>query len=245
MKKHLLIFLLFLFPVFQSAGQQLLLLDSQNRDISNDTLIISGSPQDELLKATLFLHNGASQQTQVWIRIIDEDLLPGAEISFCRNTRCYTHQELTLAQPLETLAGKKLSREDLYGNYYPGGQTGTSTVTYEFFSDNGAFDPVRVVVRYAAEGHAPGISQRLFSISSPSPNPAAIYTHFSYSIPLEINQAFLIVRDLTGTVVLEEPVDVNDTRARLNVSDLSNGIFLYSLVLDGQPVVTRKLIVSR
>ncbi len=245
MKQYLLLIVLLLFPVFHSSGQQLLVLDSQNRDLSNDTLTISGSPQDELLKASLFLHNGTTQQTQVWIRITDEDLLPGAEISFCRNGRCYTHQELAIAQPLETLAGKKLSRQDLYGSYFPGGQTGTSTVTYEFFSDNGAFDPVRIVVKYTADDNPAGISLPLFSVSSPSPNPAATYTHFSYSIAHEVNQAFLIVRDLTGTVVLEEPVNVNATRIRLNVSDLSNGIFLYSLVLDGQPVVTRKLIVSR
>lgn len=244
MKKYYLLFLLFLFPVLQSAGQQLMLLDSRNREVTNDTLIISGSAHEEL-KAPVFLHNGSSRHTQVWIKKVDENLIPGAAVSFCVDGHCYSHEELNIAQPLEILAGKRLSRQDLFGRYQPAGQTGTSFVTYELFSDNGAFAPVRIVVKYAAEGNPSDYNQQTFSLSLPSPNPAVSYTNFTYSLPGEVNQASLVVRDLTGRVVLEELVDVNDNRVRVNVSDLSNGIFLYSLVLDGQPVVTRKLIVAR
>lgn len=245
MKNHLLFLLVFVFSVLPGAAQSLMLLDSQNRDISNDTLLVDGTPGDPLIQSPLVLHNPSSRPAQVWIRKVDENLMAGAAVSFCIDGRCFSPEELTMAQPLDVIPARRLSRQELSGRVHPGGNTGISFVTYEFFSPKEAFTPVSLVVKYAAAESPVSDHPQLFSLSSPSPNPAASFTSFSCTIPDEVNQAFLIVRDLTGRVVLEQPVDVNDNRIRLNVADLSNGIFLYSLLLDGQPVVTRKLIVSR
>lgn len=77
------------------------------------------------------------------------------------------------------------------------------------------------------------------------PNPFAEQTVISYSIPASVEKAQIHFYD--GKGVLIKTVDIKERgNGRINVyaSDLSTGVYLYSLVADGQVVDTKRMVRS-
>ena len=245
--KHLILFLLLIVsPFYGAISQELVLLDQDDNNITNDTLVVLGAPDENIIKARVFLHNSLDSDMQVWVKKIEDELLPGTFASFCWNSYCFTPDVFEVENPMTLGSGQTSGDDDFYGEYRPQGQSGTSYVTFEFFSRNGAFETVKVTVEYTTQAASVAFfGARQSTISSPSPNPARNFANFNYEIPFGASQAAMVVRDLTGRVVLDVPLNVDDNRFQLNTSGLSNGIFLYSLVVDGQTVVTRRLMVTR
>jgi hypothetical protein len=245
--KHILLLIFLIFSPFLSAiSQELVLLDVDENNITNDTLVVVGAPDEDILKARIFLHNNHNSDLQVWVRKIEDDLLPGTYASFCWNNFCFTPDVFEVENPLTLGSGQTSGDDDFYGEYRPQGQSGTSYVTFEFFSRNSVFETVSITVKYTTQAaSSPFFGAGQATLSAPSPNPASNFANFSYEIPFGASQATMVVRDLTGRVVLEVPLNVDDNRFQLNTSGLSNGIFLYSLVVDGKTVTTRRLMVTR
>ena len=82
-------------------------------------------------------------------------------------------------------------------------------------------------------------------LSQNNPNPSKNITTINYSIPKGVNSASIEVYDLVGQVLLSIPIE--DTGAgsiNININDLGNNsnIYPYSLILDGQSTITRKMV---
>lgn len=245
MKHTLLILTLSLFFLSPVVSQELILLDRDNNNITNDTLRVEGDVYENILQAVALLQNASGKDLAVWVRKLEDNLLPGTQVAVSWNNERFPAREREMQLPVIS-AGSTSSVEGFHGDYHPQGQEGSSFVTFEFFSREGTFDPVKLVVEYTTRNSETiNIADQEPALSPPSPNPASTFTNFSYFVPFGVTQASVVIRDLTGRIVLEEPISANDSRLRLNVSGLNNGIFLYSLVLDGKPVITRKLMVAR
>lgn len=75
------------------------------------------------------------------------------------------------------------------------------------------------------------------------PNPFAEQTTISYFLPDNITRAQIIFLDQSGKLI--KVVDLSEKgRGLLNVfaNDLTNGIYTYSLIIDGQTVETKKMV---
>jgi len=82
-------------------------------------------------------------------------------------------------------------------------------------------------------------------ISNPFPNPASVSASFGYFLPPGVNEARLVVRNLTGHIEIIMPLDVEGNRVVLDISNLRNGIYLYTIEVDNQAVVSKRLVVVR
>lgn len=89
-------------------------------------------------------------------------------------------------------------------------------------------------------------SVTLLSLGQNKPNPFGETTTIPLSVPEEVQSAFLYVYNLNGSKVAQ--VDIT-TRGKTSVSlsgaNLSEGMYLYSLVADGKIVQTRRMIVEK
>jgi hypothetical protein len=77
-----------------------------------------------------------------------------------------------------------------------------------------------------------------------SPNPARGSTWISYFIPQGTVNAKIVVRNLLGSVVKTEPIDVNANGVRLSTGDLNNGIYIFSLIINNQAIKSKRLVVA-
>ena len=77
------------------------------------------------------------------------------------------------------------------------------------------------------------------------PNPFSESTVIKLSIPEKTQKANIFIYDMSGKQVKSIPVDERgETDITVYASDLSAGMYIYTLVVDGKVEVTRKMIVS-
>lgn len=77
------------------------------------------------------------------------------------------------------------------------------------------------------------------------PNPAAETAIIPYSLPVKYKQAQIQIRDITGREVRGYQLKAGNSNLEVNISNLSNGLYTYTLVADEKPVSTKKLAVMK
>jgi hypothetical protein len=82
------------------------------------------------------------------------------------------------------------------------------------------------------------------SISDAYPNPASDQVRFDFTINNDVKSAKIVLHTVIGTVVTEQNLSLNGSNLTLDISRLNNGIYLYSIYVDGQVQATKRLIVK-
>jgi hypothetical protein len=77
------------------------------------------------------------------------------------------------------------------------------------------------------------------------PNPFDNSTIIPFRIPKECHSATIIIAESTGKIVRTIPVSCKETQLSLEAGALPNGIYSYSLVVDGITVETRQMILAK
>jgi hypothetical protein len=84
-----------------------------------------------------------------------------------------------------------------------------------------------------------------WTLSDARPNPAKDHTWIHYTFPEDVQNAQITIRNLVGTTVHTENLIPGSDRFRLNTSDLANGIYIFSLIVDNQLVKSKRLVVAK
>jgi hypothetical protein len=78
------------------------------------------------------------------------------------------------------------------------------------------------------------------------PNPSnANGTEISYQLPSEVREATLVVRNYLGVEVHRQTLATSENSVSLQTSKWANGLYTYSLVVDGRLVKTLKMVVGQ
>ncbi len=91
-----------------------------------------------------------------------------------------------------------------------------------------------------------GEDVQVLSLGQNRPNPFGTTTDIEVSVPENVQSAFVYVYDLQGKEVQQVDITGRGKQAvRLNAAELVDGMYLYSLIADGQVVETRRMIVKK
>ena len=88
------------------------------------------------------------------------------------------------------------------------------------------------------------ISLQENSILQLHPNPFTTQAIVQYTLPNGSKNATLIIYDILGRERSSYQLNNADGEIAINASNLSSGLYLYSLVVDGRVVVTKKMVVE-
>lgn len=78
------------------------------------------------------------------------------------------------------------------------------------------------------------------------PNPFSQSTEIKYSLPIETTSATLYIYDMSGVQLRSYPISkFGDNSLTLNANDLTAGMYLYSLIADGQVIDTKRMILTK
>jgi hypothetical protein len=84
-----------------------------------------------------------------------------------------------------------------------------------------------------------------FQMSQNEPNPFTYETVVKYTLPTTISNAFMAVYDLTGKQITTFPINERGSASVVITSEkLSAGIYIYSIVADGNIVDSKRMIVA-
>jgi len=166
--------------------------------------------------------------------------LAGTESYFCW-TLCYD-EGVFVSTPTNIAPG---------GNYIfvsdfepHAASSGFQTNLYTFFVPN-SNDSIYLFIRYNATpaGINANTSVVKNEISAAYPNPAGNYTTISYSTKSASNTR-LKVYDMIGVLVKEIALEETKGNVLVNTSEMENGVYFYSLVVDNKTVTSKKLVVT-
>ena len=78
-----------------------------------------------------------------------------------------------------------------------------------------------------------------------TPNPFTSNTMIKYSVPATVGSAFLYIFDMRGTLMRQMKLDTGSDRIVIAAGELQPGMYLYSLIVDGNEVDTKRMIISK
>ena len=78
-----------------------------------------------------------------------------------------------------------------------------------------------------------------------TPNPFTAQTEIRFSLPDNALQAYIYIFDMTGKMQKQIPVDPSQQSITINGYELQAGIYLYSLMVGGQEIDTKRMILSK
>ena len=78
------------------------------------------------------------------------------------------------------------------------------------------------------------------------PNPAENAVTIPYTIPAGTNSAILRIAEVaTGRLVREVQLNLKAEQVQVDLTHISSGLYTYTLLLDGVPNATKKLVVIK
>jgi hypothetical protein len=217
--------------------------NGQSLTANGATTPLNSSDENMLLEGLVTIHNSSANSLALLVERTANNLATGHTSNFCWGIACYSDATDTAPASDAVTLGAGADTNCFHGWLNPHGNFGSSSVTYRFFDMNNTTDGVTVTFTY---DFATGIHVLGTSLSNPlseaSPNPANSMTGINYSV--SGNNTRLIVYNLLGNAVKEIKLGEKQGALILTTSDLSQGIYYYSLLENGKTLATRKLVVS-
>jgi len=106
------------------------------------------------------------------------------------------------------------------------------------------------VVVFAHGGQAKSFGQQtdtvhaksVYVLSQPYPNPVSNILIFNYKIPQQTKSSSIHFYDLTGRKVSQVELEGFSGQVKMNLENYSNGIYFYTLYLDGKATKTGRFV---
>jgi hypothetical protein len=77
------------------------------------------------------------------------------------------------------------------------------------------------------------------------PNPVSDMAFIDYTIHNEAIKAKVVIHNILGRTMNETDLPTSETRIKIQAEELATGIYFYTLYLDNDGVLTRKMIVRK
>lgn len=243
MKRTLLLIITLIFFTGLSA-QSLVLKNSDGAVITGTTIDLLVNPELGYGNYHVNVMNNSSSAMNVKVRVHEVNLLEGLSCFFCWES-CYAPGVLESPGALEIGAGE--TRTDFEGDItFTTGLKGLYTTKYVFFNAENPDDSSFVIVNYNL-GYlgTPENSLKSAKVSNAYPNPAISNVYIDYRLPSNVTNAKIKISNLLGNTLEVVDLTAQEGKATVNVSNLKNGVYFYSLMINNSATVTRKFIVNR
>ena len=118
-------------------------------------------------------------------------------------------------------------------------------MVYTFFDERNPEEKYTFNVNFKYQSDAIVDFNSVNVFSNAYPNPANNTVSFDYNMPFDVNSASVAIYNMMGQEVVRQDLNLGGSRADINVSDLNEGVYFYSLIVNNQTVKTNKFVVSR
>lgn len=221
-------------------SQSLSLSDSTGPVPNNSMYFKQGHVLDDEIVCHIFVTNNTANSIQLVVKKVEQGVVSGSLNTFCWGL-CYP-PDIFVSPPM-ALPGNFTDSINFSGHYSPLGFSGVSRIRYVFFDEANPSDSVCVNVSYGA--FPVGVPEPVAktALGNAYPNPANTTVSFSYSVNTG-ETGSIIIRNVLGSKVKEISLVNPEGKIAVTVSDLPEGIYFYSLNLDGKALFTRKLVIK-
>ncbi|HEX7412642.1 MAG TPA: T9SS type A sorting domain-containing protein [Bacteroidia bacterium] len=165
-------------------------------------------------------------------------------ITFCIGTNCYT-PTTTLSAVVSIAANSSLVGGFLT-DFAAASTPNTSRVIYTVFNINTSSDSISLTINYNVSAAA-GINQ-ITGINNQitvCPNPASSEVFFAHDLKNVSQPVSVKIYNMLGTLVKTVALETYTNSTKIDINSLEEGVYIYSVLIDGKLIKTSRLIVSR
>lgn len=199
----------------------------------------------ETIKAPIRVKNTSDKTITLIIRKISNQIGSTQRNYFCLDANCLDQRNddvVLRVDPGQTVSSIQIALEG-------GLVSGESNAKYLIFNKlNGSSDffefDINFVIEEKPEKHSIYNSRRI-TLHDVYPNPVSDHAFVDYKILNERAKAHIVVHNILGNVVGEYSLPFAENRVKIRTEDLNSGIYFYTLYIDNEGVMTRKLIVKK
>lgn len=198
----------------------------------------------ELVRVPVKAKNTTDKPIILVVRKIQEQIGSTQRNFFCPDGDCLESrvtEYMVRIEPGQTLSSLQIGLE---GGLVPGG----SYVRYVAYNKANPTHSIEFDVNFTIE-ETPSkenvYQSNLITIREVYPNPTIDNAYVNYNLLSDRAKALIRVHNILGNVVGEYELRSSETVLRIRTDELNAGIYFYTLYLDGESVLTRKLIVRK
>lgn len=198
----------------------------------------------EVIKAPLNFRNNSNRAITLIIRKASSQIGTSQKTYFCQDGICLDQKVDDMIVRLEP--GQTLN--NLHVALEAGLVPGVSSLKFIAYNRSNPGEALELDFNFSVEEKPEKesiYSSRHISLKDVYPNPTVDYAYVEYSILQDQVKAKIILHNVLGNSVGEYELSLMESRAKISTADLNAGIYFYTLYLDGEAVMTRKLIVKK
>ena len=227
-------------------SQSFVVKDKEGNEVTGQTIDHYCAPSTGYAMVSLGLDvfNVATTAKNVKVRKYDFNLVEGSTSSICWAS-CYQPNVFETPEPILIEPGT--FSPNFTGDLSYGAIQGTSTVKFVFFDIDNSQDSSFVVINFiiGTLGVNNPAAIKSATVSNAYPNPAVSATNIDYRLPSGVSNAKIKINTLLGTTIREISLSNSEGKAQVDVTNLPNGIYVYTLFVNNSAVATRKFVVQR
>ncbi len=198
----------------------------------------------DIIKAPLKFKNTTDRPIILIVRKVTEQIGSTQKSYFCVDDNCLdqrTEDFIIKIEAGQTLTTLQIALE-------AGLVPGLSSIRYLAYNKSNPSQALEFDLEFSAEEKREKqdvYTSKFISIKEVYPNPVSDYAYVDYKIQSDAIKAKILLHNLLGNVISEYELPPTGTSVRMKADDLSPGIYFYTLYIDNEGVMTRKLIVKK
>lgn len=198
----------------------------------------------ENIRVPLRFKNTSDKAITLIIRKVNAQIGSTQKNYFCLDANCYDQRVEDYIIKID--AGQTLN--SLTVNLEAGLVSGESVLKYLAYNKSNPGQSIDFELNFSVEERQDKqsiYSSRFVMLHDVYPNPVTDHATVDYKILNDDIKAKLVVHNLLGNVVGEYSLPNVENLVRVKTDDLAAGIYFYTLYVDDEGVMTRKLIVRK
>ena len=200
----------------------------------------------QTINAPIRIKNLTDQPIQIIIKRLDKVIGTSQKNYFCWGEECYDENvnELPLSKriaPGET----SMKFESILET---GLVAGISSDKYLVYNRDNPSESVEYEVNYTVNedrGKNAIFSTEDMRINEVYPNPVTAFAIIDYNINNKEVEAKIMLHNVLGSVVGEYDLSFLETKLKIDTKNLNPGVYFYTLYLDNDGIITKKLIIRK
>ncbi|MCK5846226.1 MAG: T9SS type A sorting domain-containing protein [Bacteroidales bacterium] len=194
-------------------------------------------------EVALTVKNTSSATITYKVKRTDISLVSGSSASFCWE-QCYPPSTYISPNGVAIAAGASSNPGQLQADYKDKDNEGSSIVAYTVFDETDVNDSMYFIVKYTiTDNTSINDNKNSLKYSNAYPNPAKDYFIIDYNFN-NASIAKIELLNVLGSIVLTQEISTIENMAKIKVSNLNAGVYFYNIIVDGNRVESKKIIIK-
>jgi hypothetical protein len=198
----------------------------------------------ETIRVPVHFKNNSDKTIFLSIKKLSHQIGTSQKNYFCFDNICQDHKTeeyQVKIEPNQTISSLNVVLE-------AGLAQGVSSVKYLAFNKSNPADAIEFDVNFAVDERA--LKEAIFTsewliLHDVYPNPVKDQAVIDYTLLNDQIKAKIVIHNILGNAIEEYPLPYSENKVKIHAEVMNPGVYFYTLYLDNQGFVTRKLIVKK